>query len=129
MIIRQVRRLLALQCLAGIAVGAWAASGHPLSGATGRWMDVAILTPTAAVQIRPVARYIDLPMATFSALAICSALVAVVTVMVMTAAGSVIGSTAWFAVVDRTFRDDLASGLACVSAAGLLARKAWSAIR
>jgi hypothetical protein len=120
---------MALQGFAGAGIGAWSASGHAMVGCAGTGLDIALLAPTAVIQIRPIARNLSLPVLPFTGLTICSAAFAIVTAAVLACAGIVVGALGAISVAEPDIRNELATAIALVGSLSGLSKKLWQTIR
>jgi hypothetical protein len=104
MITRPVRRLMLMQGVAGMGIGACSAAGIPLVGGVGTGVNLAVLAPTAVIHIRPMIGNLSLPARWFLPLTICSALLAIASASVFSGVGAAIGVIGWLAVVEPAVR-------------------------
>ena len=129
MITRPLRRLMAMQGLAGVAIGVCAAAGVPLTGSTATGVDFAVLAPTAAIQIRPAIRHASLPLTWYLPLTILASALALTSWALWSTIGIALGVISWFSVAEPAIRAEVVSylGLAMPLLAGGSA--VWKATR
>jgi hypothetical protein len=128
-ITRPLRRLMALQGLAGVGLGLCAAAGLSITGTAATGVDLVLLAPTAAIQIRPAIKHASLSLAWFLPLMVFAAALALITWVIWSTIGVALGEIGWFSVTEPAVRNQVVTCVALATTAVAAAKALWKTIR